>query len=371
MSELDAYDYKLPEHLIAQHPEKDRTNARLMVVDRKQGTISHRHIRDLPEYLNANDVLVLNDTKVVPARLIGYRTTTGGHWEGLFLRFDANGVWEVMSKARGKLLVGETITLLTPQGEHAFQLKIEGRTPARTLLVKPVCTDDSAAKSVWSEDPFSLLDAVGRVPIPPYIRSGKMEEDDRNNYQTVYAEHPGAVAAPTAGLHFTRELLDRIKSRGVEICPVTLHVGAGTFKPITADRLSDHHMHSEFAVINREAVETIEQGKRAGGRTVAIGTTSVRVLESASNVRPDGTIDSSGENNAVLVPFRGETNLFIRPPYQFKTVDVMLTNFHLPKSTLIILVCAFGGEELIQRAYREAVEQEYRFYSYGDAMLIF
>ena len=196
MSELDAYDYKLPEHLIAQHPEKDRTNARLMVVDRKQGTISHRHIRDLPEYLNANDVLVLNDTKVVPARLIGYRTTTGGHWEGLFLRFDANGVWEVMSKARGKLLVGETITLLTPQGEHAFQLKIEGRTPARTLLVKPVCADDSAAKSVWSEDPFSLLDAVGRVPIPPYIRSGKMEEDDRANYQSVYAEHPGAATAP-------------------------------------------------------------------------------------------------------------------------------------------------------------------------------
>lgn len=370
MSELDAYDYKLPEHLIAQHPEKDRTNARLMVVNRSLGTISHRHVRDLPEYLAANDVLVLNDTKVIPARLIGYRTTTGGHWEGLFLRFEANGAWEVMSKARGKLMVGETITLLTPQGERAFQLRIEGRTPSRTLLVRPVRSDNEG-KDIWSEDPFVLLDVAGRVPIPPYIRSGKMDEDDRENYQTIYAEHPGAVAAPTAGLHFTRDLLDRIESQGVAICPVTLHVGAGTFKPITVDRLAEHHMHTEYAEISHEAVEAIQAGKRSGGRTVAVGTTSVRVLESASNVCPDGTIDSSGENEASFNAFRGETNLFIRPPYRFKTVDVMLTNFHLPKSTLIILVCAFGGVELIQRAYREAVEHEYRFYSYGDAMLIY
>ena len=197
-----------------------------------------------------------------------------------------------------------------------------------------------------------------------------MTPADREDYQTVYAKEPGAVAAPTAGLHFTKELLEQIKEIGTAVCSVTLHVGAGTFKPIVTAKLSDHHMHSEFATISEEVVRTIEERKARGGRVVAIGTTSVRTLESASNARPDGSIDSSGLNDFRLRAFSGQTDLFIRPPYRFKTVDAMLTNFHLPKSTLVILVRTFGGDELIKRAYEEAIADDYRFYSYGDAMLI-
>lgn len=361
MSDLDFYDYELPQELIAQAPLSCRTDARLMIVDRKRNALDHVHVRDLPEFLTEKDLIVLNDTKVIPARLAGFRTSTGGNWEGLFLRFREDGIWEIMSKSRGKLQRGEKVTISDPvSGEPTAQLEIEGRTAEQTMLVRPLT----------EEDPLDFLDRVGRVPIPPYIREGKTVPEDRVNYQTVYASHPGAVAAPTAGLHFTQDLLAKLKKKGIEICPVTLHVGAGTFKPISANRIEDHIMHKEVARITSEAVERIRKCRDEGGRIVAIGTTSVRVLESAANVKPDGSVDSTGQNNYRLAPYLGETDLFIRPPYHFKVVDVMLTNFHLPKSTLIILVRTFGGDDLIKRAYEEAIEKRYRFYSYGDAMLI-
>lgn len=362
-SELDAYDYNLPERLIAQSPLAKRENARLMIVDRAKQKISHTHVYDILEYLNPNDALVLNDTKVLPARLLGKRQETGGRWEGLFLQYDPRGYWEIMSKTRGKLRSGEKIELKNPNGNgYKRYLQVEAHTEAKTLIVKPLLEE--------GEDTFTFLDKVGWVPIPPYIRSGRMQPSDREDYQTVYARVPGAVAAPTAGLHFTTKLLNEIKEMGVAVCPVTLHVGAGTFKPISVTKLSEHHMHSEFATITDEVVQTLKARKAQGGRVFAIGTTSVRTLESASNVLDDGTIDSSGLNDKELQAFSGPTNLFIRPPYQFKTVDAMLTNFHLPKSTLVILVRTFGGDELLKRAYEEAIAEDYRFYSYGDAMLI-
>ena len=359
-SELDLYDYVLPHDRIAQAPMRNRTDARMMVVDRAKQTIEHKYIRDIPEYLRAGDTLVLNNTKVIPARLIGLRAETGGRWEGLFLRFGLRGVWEIMSKTRGKLRPGEMIDLETPDGSLTGQLEVIARTEEKTLIVKPVTEDDA----------FTFLDKVGWVPIPPYIRAGRMLPEDRQNYQTVYAAQPGAVAAPTAGLHFTQELLVQLQKQGVAICPVTLHVGAGTFKPITADKLAEHKMHSEFASISEATVQMISRRRAAGGRTIAVGTTSVRTLESAANADAEGHIDSTGSNNIRLHAFRGYTDLFIRPPYRFKAVDGMLTNFHLPKSTLIILVRTFGGDEVIMEAYKQAIEKDYRFYSYGDAMLI-
>ncbi len=361
-SELDEYDYDLPERLIAQTPRAVRDQARMMVVDRSTGSITHALVRDIVKYLRPEDALVLNDTKVLPARLMGRRAKTNGRWEGLFLDHDEHDFWEIMSKTRGKLQKGELIELLVPGGGGERFLRVVGRTAEKTLIVRPVLEE--------GETTYSFLDRVGWVPIPPYIRGGVMTPNDREDYQTVYAREPGAIAAPTAGLHFTDELLEEISALGVAICPVTLHVGAGTFKPITATKLAEHHMHSEFATISEEVVRTLEERKARGGRVVAVGTTSVRTLESASNARPDGTIDSSGQNDLKLRAFAGQTDLFIRPPYHFKTVDVMFTNFHLPKSTLIILTRAFGGDELIKRAYQEAIAEDYRFYSYGDSMLI-
>ena len=359
-SELDQYDYHLPHDRIAQAPMRNRTDARMLVVDRAAGTIQHRYIRDIPEYLRAGDTLVLNNTKVVPARLVGLRAETGGRWEGLFLRFGLRGVWEIMSKTRGKLRPGELINLESPDGGQAGQLEVIARTEDKTLIVRPLTDDDA----------FTFLDRAGWVPIPPYIRAGRMLPEDRQNYQTVYATQPGAVAAPTAGLHFTKELLVKLQKQGVAVCPVTLHVGAGTFKPITADRLDEHKMHSEYASISESTVKMINERRAAGGRTIAVGTTSVRTLESAANADAEGHIDSTGNNDIRLHAFSGFTDLFIRPPYKFKAVDGMLTNFHLPKSTLIILVRTFGGDELIMEAYKQAILKDYRFYSYGDAMLI-
>ena len=385
-SELDQYDYSLPEDLIAQSPLRRRADARMMVVDRARQSIEHRYVRDIVRYLRPEDTLVLNNTKVIPARLIGRRESTGGRWEGLFLRFGAVGrerlakrespetsekesqngpkssgaIWEIMSKTRGKLRTGETILLEDADGGQSQRLEVVGRTDAKTLIVRPLTELDS----------LDFLDRVGWVPIPPYIRAGRMVPEDRTNYQTVYASRPGAVAAPTAGLHFTKPLLTEIQALGVAVCPVTLHVGAGTFKPITADTLAEHKMHSEWASISAETVSMILRRRAAGGRTIAVGTTSVRTLESAANADADGRIDSTGQNDFTLHPFSGETDLFIRPPYRFKAVDGMLTNFHLPKSTLIILVRTFGGDELLRRAYEEAIAADYRFYSYGDAMLI-
>ena len=385
-TELARYDFQLPRELIAQTPMAHRIDARLMVADRKAGTISHHHVRDLPQFLRPQDCLVLNNTKVLPARLIGRRTQTGGNWEGLFLAADEHGIWKILSKTRGKLTPGEQVALQTPEGKVGISLEFLARQDDNTWLVKPVdirlqvsgfrlqeghrASDLQASGSASNVSPearspkpeapdntLAILDRVGWVPIPPYIRNGRMIPADREQYQTVYASKPGAVAAPTAGLHFSPELLTRIQTRGPDLVPVTLHVGAGTFKPITSETIDTHVMHYEWCEITDKAVARIQHRQHQGGRVIAIGTTSVRVLESAS---------SQGE----LQPFSGETNLFIKPGYTFRTVDAMMTNFHLPLSTLLILVRTFGGDELIRRAYDEAIAEKYRFYSYGDAMLI-
>lgn len=347
MSELDRYDYDLPADLVAQEPVARRTDARLMVVSRQSGTIEHGHIRDLPEWLRASDSLVLNDTRVVPARLQGYRVTTGGRWTGLFLAADAGGSWQVMGKTRGKLHLGERIMLQDRMAQEAFALRLIANQGSGIWIVQPE-TDGSFVR---------LLEKVGRVPLPPYIRKGKMQTEDWDRYQTVYAEKPGAIAAPTAGLHFTAELLAALTHAGIRLCHVTLHVGVGTFRPITVDRLAAHQMHGEWCQISAETIETLRNSRTKGGRIVAVGTTSVRTLETAA---------ASGQLHA----WEGITDLFIRPPHTFHAVDAMLTNFHLPRSTLLVLVRAFGGESLMRRAYETAIAERYRFYSYGDAMLI-
>ena len=359
MSELADYDFKLPHELIAQMPEPHRVDARLMVVDRAADTISHHHVRDIAQFFRPEDCLVLNNTKVIPARLIGRRTQTGGNWEGLFLAADEHGLWKIMSKTRGKLTTGERVALQTPEGKIGFSIEMLAKQDDKTWLVKPLAeSEQSANDKPTPNDTLALLDRVGWVPIPPYIRNGRMVSSDREHYQTVYASKPGAVAAPTAGLHFSPELLAQLQNLGLDLVPLTLHVGAGTFRPIAAANIDEHIMHFEWCEITEKAVARINRRKQNGGRVIAIGTTSVRTLESATN------------EQGALQPFSGETNLFIKPGYRFKTVDVMMTNFHLPLSTLLILVRTFGGDELIRRAYEEAVAEEYRFYSYGDAMLI-
>lgn len=347
MSDLAQYDYELPRQLIAQSPLLNRADARLLIVDRARNSLSHKHVRDLPEILARSDCLVVNDTRVIPARLVGYRTRTGGHWEGLFLEADQQGSWRLICKTRGKLTAGETVTLINAKGEDDSLVRLLLKQPDGSWIVRPEP----------DEEAFAMLDRVGRVPLPPYIRHGEMIESDRKNYQTVYAREPGAVAAPTAGLHLTERLLDQLQDRGIEVLRLTLHVGLGTFRPIETDSLSDHQMHSEWGRLGLETAKQINQCRSRGGRVVAVGTTSVRVLETAA---------SSGN----LEPFTGWTDLFIRPPFEFRVVDALVTNFHLPLTTLLVLARTFGGDELIRRAYEEAVREEYRFYSYGDAMLI-
>jgi S-adenosylmethionine:tRNA ribosyltransferase-isomerase len=347
MSELDAYHYDLPERLVAQQPLANRVDARLMLVNRQTQSWEHHYIRDLPELLSPANCLVLNDTRVIPARLLGYRTSTGGRWEGLFLSADDHGTWKVLSKTRGKLSPGETITVHDVVTGAPIELRLLLRAEDGSWILHPLA----------SEAPMALLERIGRVPLPHYIREGEMLPSDRERYQTVYARDPGAVAAPTAGLHFTSEMLERLQQRGQPIAYVTLHVGLGTFRPITAERLADHAMHSEWGRIGDEAVSTIRAAKAAGGRVVAVGSTSLRVLETAAR-------------NGALAAWEGETSLFIRPPYEFEAVDALLTNFHLPRTTLMVLVGAFAGNDLIRRAYAAAIADEYRFYSYGDAMLI-
>jgi S-adenosylmethionine:tRNA ribosyltransferase-isomerase len=347
MSELDEYDYHLPRELIAQEPLARRVDARLLIVSRKQNSLTHWHVRDLPEILQRGDCLVLNDTRVVPARLIGFRDKTGGRWEGLYLETGPEGFWHLLCKTRGRVAEGEKITLRNADGRDDIRLQLVARLPDGGWACRPES----------DEETFSLLERVGRVPLPPYIRKGEMRPEDRQSYQTVFAATPGAVAAPTAGLHFTARLLERLQSAGVTLCRLTLHVGAGTFRPIKSDVLAEHPMHYEWGRITVETVAQIEACRGGGGRVVAVGTTVLRLLETAA---AGGT----------LQPFTGRTNLFIRPPYQFRAIDALLTNFHLPRTTLLILARTFGGDELIRRAYQEAIREEYRFYSYGDAMLI-
>ena len=360
LDRLESYDYELPRELIAQEPAANRIDARLMLVDRSAGSFTHHHVRDLPELLSAGDTLVLNNSRVLPARLIGFRTRTRGRWQGLFLRSDeTTGVWEVLTKTRGTLTAGETITIEDSDGRTGMLLTVLSRTDDGHALVQPSLAPDAAidpADFARSTPPSRWLERFGRVPIPPYIRDGHMVDADRQSYQTCYAKTPGSVAAPTAGLHFTQPLLQRVRAAGVATTEVTLHVGIGTFRPIAVDDLSDHQMHDELAEIDQPTATMINE-RRSRGRTIAVGSTSVRTLESSV---VDGKVQ----------PMQRSTDLFIHPPYEFQAVDAMMTNFHLPKSSLLVMVAALAGLDLIRAAYHEAIANEYRFFSYGDAMLI-
>ncbi len=347
---LELYNYHLPRELIAQYPLDHRIDARLMRIDRQTREISHHYVRDLPDLIDPGDALVLNNSKVIPARLVGFRTSTGGKWEGLYLREDSSGVWEVLSKTRGHLTAGETLTLRDRDGREELALHVVTRLDDGHLAVRPI------DESITSQ---KLLERFGRVPLPPYIREGQMVDEDVTTYQTVYAREPGSVAAPTAGLHFTSDLIRHLQKKGAITAAVTLHVGLGTFRPVTCERLSDHRMHSELADLPESSAEKLRHCREHGGRIIAVGTTSARVLEAAAQ-----------ETAQALIAWRGETDIFIRPPYEFLAIDGLMTNFHLPKSTLLVLVAAMAGRELVMRAYQEAIEQRYRFYSYGDCMLI-
>jgi len=336
------FDYRLPEHLIAQDPATERDGSRLLVADRATGQIQHRWFHELPELLSPGDLIVLNDTRVVPARLVGHREKTGGKWEGLFLRQTSEGLWEILAQTRGRPQIGETIVL----DPGPLKLTLRGRLNGH-WLVEP-STSGSA---------FELLSQAGHIPLPPYIRKGKESEADRERYQTVFAKKDGSIAAPTAGLHLTSALFERLENRGIAIARVTLHVGLGTFEPIKAADPTQHPMHSEWGEVSADTVSEIQKCRANGNRVFAIGTTVTRALESAS---------SKGE----LSPWRGDTTIFIYPPYRFRSIDGLVTNFHLPRTTLLMLVSAFAGSDLVRRAYEEAIEYEYRFFSYGDAMLI-
>lgn len=338
----DFFDYELPAHLIAQEPAATRDASRLLVVVRATGTLQHKHFRDLPDLLSPGDLLVLNDTRVLPARILGKREKTGGKWEGLFLRETPEGLWELLAQTRGRPEIGETI-LIEP---GPLRLTLKGRVDGHWL-----------AQPSPAGSPATLLAASGRIPLPPYIRKGAAGDADRERYQTVFAKLDGSVAAPTAGLHFTQELLDRLTEEGIERTSVTLHVGLGTFEPIKSEDPTQHPMHSEWGEVPASAVEAIRACKQRGGRVIAVGTTATRALESAAQ---------SGE----LRPWAGETRIFIYPPYSFRAVDGLITNFHLPRTSLLLLVAAIAGGELLAKAYAEAIREEYRFYSYGDAMLV-
>ncbi|MBI1732239.1 MAG: tRNA preQ1(34) S-adenosylmethionine ribosyltransferase-isomerase QueA [Gammaproteobacteria bacterium] len=335
------FEYQLPHELIAQHPAEPRDSARLLLLDRQTGAVTHRGFRDLPDCLRPGDLLVLNDTRVIPARLFG-RKETGGRLEVLVERvLDPHECLALIRTSKaprpGALLIMDS------PGE--VRLRVTGRDGEFFRLSR----DDGGGLT-------ELLDVAGHVPLPPYIRRPD-EPADRAQYQTVYAMRPGAVAAPTAGLHFTPALLAEVESRGITLARVTLHVGHGTFQPVRSDDVESHRMHSEWYEVGQEVCEQVSAARRRGGRIVAVGTTAVRCLESASRDR-------------TLRPARGETDIFIYPGFPFRTVDAMLTNFHLPRSTLLMLVCAFAGREPVLGAYREAVRERYRFYSYGDAMFI-
>ncbi|MDP7015910.1 MAG: tRNA preQ1(34) S-adenosylmethionine ribosyltransferase-isomerase QueA [Pirellulaceae bacterium] len=344
-----SYDYELPAELIAQHPLRNRADARLMVIDRATDEIHHSHIRDLPDWLKPADRLVLNDTRVLPARLVGYRSATRGRWTGLFLSSSPEGIWKVLGKTRGKLAPNETITLQSHDSQDDVRLRLLARLEGGVWAMSPEP----------AEAALDVLRRVGRVPLPPYIRGGKMEEADRERYQTVFARRDGAVAAPTAGLHFTDTLLARLADRGVARSSVTLHIGVGTFRPMTTP-VDEHQMHAEWGELPEQTSSALRETRRAGGRIVAVGTTVVRVLESAAAAHPQDPLE----------PWSDDTSLFIKPGHSFQCTDLLLTNFHLPKSSLLVLVRTFGGDALLRRAYEEAIADRYRFFSYGDAMLI-
>ena len=340
MKTSDFY-YDLPEELIAQDPLEDRSSSRLLVLDKKTGETEHHVFREIVDYLDPGDCLVINDTKVIPARLIGAKEETGAKIEVLLLKRGADDVWETLVKPGRKakpgtrisfgdgLLTGEVVDIVD-EGNRLIRFEYEG---------------------IFEE----ILDRLGQMPLPPYITH---QLKDKDRYNTVYAEHPGSAAAPTAGLHFTPELLEKIKNKGVDIAHVTLHVGLGTFRPVKVDDVENHHMHSEFYMIDETAAEKINRAKEKGKRVICVGTTSCRTIESAA------------DENGRLKACSGWTDIFIYPGYQFKILDALITNFHLPESTLVMLVSALAGREHVLASYEEAVKERYRFFSFGDAMFI-
>jgi len=351
------FDYELPEELVAQHPASVRDASRLLVFQRANGKIEHRKFSELVLYLRPNDVLVLNNSRVIPARLRGRNAKTGGQFEILLLEEVATNDWWVLLRPGKRARVGTEII---------FQQLIQTQIDLRATIVE---TNDEGHRRLNFFGVKNILDALetfGEIPLPPYINRDSPNQlpEDRARYQTVFAENAGSVAAPTAGLHFTDSLLDTIRSRGVSVCFVTLHVGLGTFAPVKADTLSSHIMHEERFHISDETAQIINEAKQAGHRIIAVGTTTVRVLESVATTTPS------------LYPGSGKTRIFIYPPYHFKIVDALVTNFHLPRSTLLMLVSAFAepsgthGREKILDAYAKAIRERYRFFSYGDAMLL-
>ena len=340
MKTSDFY-YDLPKELIAQDPLEDRSSSRLLVLHRKSGRVEHRVFTDIVEYLKPGDCLVRNNTKVIPARLYGTRVDTGATIELLLLKRMENDGWETLVKPGKKARQGAVISfgdgILTGEiidvkedGNRLIQFRYEG---------------------IFEE----ILDQLGQMPLPPYITHTLK---DKNRYQTVYAKYEGSAAAPTAGLHFTEELFQKLEEKGVLVANVTLHVGLGTFRPVKVDDVSKHHMHTEFYQVTKEEADKINKAKQAGGRIVCVGTTSCRTIESAA------------DENGVLKPGQGDTDIFIYPGYSFKMMDVLITNFHLPESTLLMLVSALAGKEQVMRVYEEAVQERYRFFSFGDAMII-
>ena len=335
------FDYTLPEHLIAQHPADRRDASRLLVYDRKSDTVAHRHFSDILEYIRPEDCLVLNDTRVIPARLLGKREDTGGAMEFLLLRDKGGDTWETLVKPGRRARIGSRFVF----GDGALTAEVLSKTEGGGRLVR------FFYEGVFHE----VLDRAGLMPLPPYIHETL---EDPTRYQTVYAHYRGSAAAPTAGLHFTEDLLHDIQDRGTSIAKLTLHVGLGTFRPVKEERIEDHPMHAEVYRVTQEAADTINQTRQRGGRIIAVGTTAVRTLETAA------------DDTGVVHPGEGETDIFIYPGYLFRAVDALITNFHLPQSTLLMLVSALAGREEMLSAYRQAVEKEYRFFSFGDAMLI-
>ncbi|WP_334075666.1 MULTISPECIES: tRNA preQ1(34) S-adenosylmethionine ribosyltransferase-isomerase QueA [Paenibacillus] len=340
---VDLYDFELPEELIAQTPLADRTASRLLALNKQDGSIQHHTFSDIVDYLQPGDTLVLNDTRVIPARLFGVKEDTGAKAEVLLLKNLGEDRWEALVKPGKKLKTGAVIVF----GEELkATIEQEGEMGGRVLRF--------SYQGIFHE----ILDRLGQMPLPPYI---KEKLDDRERYQTVYSKHEGSAAAPTAGLHFTEDLLDEIRKKRIDIAFVTLHVGLGTFRPMSVDRVEDHVMHEEYYVLPQETADLLNETKARGGRIIAVGTTSARTLETVAQKCGNGPVVQSS----------GWTGIFIYPGYQFGLVDALITNFHLPKSTLVMLVSALAGRETILKAYREAVEHRYRFFSFGDAMFIY
>lgn len=360
---LSEFDYTLPKDLIAQHPSSVRDQSRLMILDRKNNTISNKVFSNFPDYLHKGDLLILNNTKVFPARLIGSKKGTGGKIEILLVQDTGSGIWKAMVKSSGKLIekmeidfgLSDASAILIKKdkvGNKGSNSEIENNRFTGGLWLVQFSSKESVKK---------LIERIGLVPLPPYIKRDKNKPSsamDKESYQTIYASKSGAIAAPTAGLHFTGDVLRRIKEKEVEIAEITLHVGAGTFKPVKTDLIKEHSMDSEYFEIDAPSEKIIKKSIKEGRRIIAVGTTSVRTLEGIK-IEEDQ-----------IKPRRGYTNLFIYPGFKFKHSGALLTNFHLPKSTLLMLVYAFAGKELAKKAYQEAIKRRYRFYSYGDAMLV-